>query len=163
MPIKYTAKSSRIVIDEKEDQYIDVRGIGVIEVAQLFNLHKDVVIEIYDRAVGRSKTGKFDNASLNEFVSEVLAAAPEVACFLIWQASDSDAEDLALVRRLPIGVQMAALEEIGKLTFASNGGVKNFLESVLRMSTSANALAQDLRKSPLSNSVLQNSGATAPS
>jgi len=57
---------------------------------------------------------------------------PEIVAHVIALASDA-ASEIAAVRKLPLDVQVLALEQIGKLTAKKYGGARNVVGTVVRL------------------------------
>lgn len=109
-----------------------VRGLALTDTTQLVALHKDSISGIFDQFSGR----KVDTIQTNEMVDVALALvehSPALVAHIIALAADA-IDDFDSIRKLPIDVQVEAIERIAKLTFALEGGVKKFAETVIRLS-----------------------------
>ncbi len=82
-------------------------------------------------------------ASAPEAVATIIALASEPAPSIAWVV---DPEDLEAARKLPFPVQIEALEKIGRLTFATEGGPKKVLETIIRVANGTSATIADLRR-----------------
>lgn len=166
MALKYTLKTKRIWIDQQADEYIEVRGIGLSEAAQLLSGHTEQATMLFDKLTAPKVKGKTALSEINieKLLSDMIVSAPAMVTHLIALASD-ETEQFDLISKLPVDVQFLAVEAIATLTFASNGGTKNFLETVFRMLASTNGLADQLRnaKIPQSMNGSQDSTGTVPS
>lgn len=143
MGMKYTLKTERIEFGE--DDWIEVRGLGLPDIMQLFDANGDSVQAVYDKFVGLDP-----NSISEEAAADPLALAgslaqmfPALIAHVIALAADVT-DSLYHVSKLPIDVQAAALEKIFKLTFAMSGGPKKFLETVVRMAGSVSGLNKEL-------------------
>jgi hypothetical protein len=143
VPIKFTPGEATIKFEP--DGELTVHGLTVPNIAVLVSVHKDKAESFYNRVSGLNKTNAID--SLSDVMAEAISTMPLVVSHIIAVAADAE-DEIDLVQKLPLDVQVAALEKIGELTFAMQGGPKNFLETVRRMAAGANRLADEV-KSPL--------------
>lgn len=144
MALKYTPKSGRIEFGD--DEFIEVRGLDVSDITQLFEVHQSIVAEIYDKVVGRDQ----DSITMQDaeaLYAEVVVMAPMLVNHLI-ALSASVPDQITLVGQLPLDVKIAALEKIAILTFQMSGGLGNFLEIVMRVAGKVRGLVKNL-KAPL--------------
>ncbi|TIW04167.1 MAG: hypothetical protein E5V74_07300 [Mesorhizobium sp.] len=144
MALKYTPKSGRIEFGD--DDFIEVRGLDVPDITQLFEVHQSLVAEIYDKVVGRDPDS-FTMQDADALYAEVVVMAPMLVNNLI-ALSASVPDQITLVGQLPLDVKVAALEKIAILTFQMSGGLGNFLEIVMRVAGKVRGLVKNL-KAPL--------------
>lgn len=110
-----------------------VRGLALTDTTQLVSMHKDKISEIFDQFSGRTP----DTIQTSEMVDLALALvehSPALVAHIIALAADA-LDEFDSIRKLPIDVQVAAIEKICELTFAMGGGAKKFAETVIRLST----------------------------
>ncbi|AEG53115.1 phage pre-tape measure protein [Sinorhizobium meliloti] len=138
MPLNYTLKYDSIKFTGGE---LSVRGLTVPDITQLVHIHQDAALSIYDRFKDPKMLGE---GSVESVAQELLGKFPSVVAHLIALAAD-EPHRLDDYAKLPIDVQVAALEKIAILTFAMEGGLKNFIETVTRIAASAGGLTDQLR------------------
>lgn len=102
-----------------------VRGLAVADISSLFRHHGETLNRVY---VDRIEADDFDLAAV---ARELITTAPLAVAELIALAAD-EPETWKTVLRLPLPVQIRALEAIAALTFESEADVKNFVEAVIR-------------------------------
>lgn len=133
----------QVTIEFGDGHSLSVRGLNVPDLTQLIEVHQDAARELYDRVTGRDGEviTTFDAGSL---AAALAATVPAMVAHTIALAADvpDRIEDVA---KLPIDVQVAALEKIAGLTLAMSGGLGNFLEMVTRISAGANHLIETLK------------------
>lgn len=144
MALKYTPMDGRIEFGD--DDFIEVRGLDVSDITQLFEVNQLVVAQIYDKVVGRDPDS-FTMTDVEQLYAELVVAFPSVVNHVIALAADS-LDQFVVVSRLPLDVKVAALERIGLMTFQMSGGLGNFLEIVMRVARKVRGLVKDL-KAPL--------------
>ncbi|TPI86362.1 hypothetical protein [Mesorhizobium sp. B2-8-9] len=144
MALKYTPQNGRI--DFGDDDFIEVRGLDVADITQLFEVNQDMVATIYDKVVGRDPKS-FTQDDVTAIYAEISVAFPAVVNHVIAMAADS-LDQFAIVSRLPLDVKIAALERISILTFQMSGGLGNFLEIVMRIAGRVRGLVKNI-KAPL--------------
>lgn len=143
MALKFTPQRKTIHFTGGE---IDVRGLSYPDLAQLVETHRDSATELYERFTGIRKDA-ITAEEAGSIALEVVTKMPAVAAHIVALAADVP-EDFEIVLRLPLDVLASALETTALLSFAMEGGLKNFLETVTRIATGANRLVDDI-KSPL--------------
>lgn len=106
----------------------DVRGIALDDLALLLKNHMadiDALIDIYEKEVREDVRV----TAIAQYAMGLVKEAPGLVANAIALCSDApDSVDKA--RRLPLAVQVKALEAIGRLTFEEAGGPKKFFESL---------------------------------
>lgn len=114
-----------------------VRGLSLDQVTILFSRRRPVMEDLFQRM----KDGNVQGISMDDardMGTSLLAYAPDLAAEIIMLASgDDDAESFDVAKSLPMPVQVEALEQIGRLTFATEGGVKKFLAQMIELMRSA--------------------------
>lgn len=145
MAFNVKIKTARIIVDPADpSNAFDVRAIGFPEVAQLIDANRALIEPLFDRSTGRDKKNPL--VDFDGLARDLLVSAPAVVTHVIALAADVDTpEELKTVRQLPLDVQTVALEEIARLTFASVGGAKNFLETAIRMMGEVSGLATEAK------------------
>lgn len=141
MALKRTLITETILFNGGE---ITVRGLTVPDISQLVQVHQDTAKSIYDRFSGKNADA-LSEQTVESLALEILGQFPAAVAHLIALCGD-EPELIAEYAKLPVDVQVAALEKIAVLTFAMEGGVKNFVETVTRIAASAGGLSKDLRQ-----------------
>lgn len=142
--MKYTLKTEAVKFEGGE---IVVRGLTVPDLSQLVEVHQDSAVAIYEKFSGKNPEA-LSEQTVESVALEILGKFPSAIAHLLYLC-DAEREPDATVEpyaSLPIDVQVAALEKIATLTFAMQGGVKNFVETVVRLVANAGGLSKELRK-----------------
>ncbi len=104
-----------------------VRGLCADDLALMVSLHLHEIVkalELYREQKGNIMA----SGSLAEFVMTFVRDFPAVATEVISAAADAHTDKAReVIGKLPITVQLAALNEITKLTMEDAGGLKNLL------------------------------------
>lgn len=140
---KLTLPMAVVEIPGSEDK-LAVRGISFAHISVMTQQHRDLLEALYHRFT--SDGSMPDNADVGAILKELIGVAPALVATIIVLACGDDPEDpevQAIAASLPMPVQAEALEQIMRLTFAREGGVKKLLETVIRATT---ALNQNLPK-----------------
>jgi len=111
----------------------DVRGLSVQDITILFTTHGASVDKIFSFIEGAHQGD--DGFDVKEFGADLIIKAPQVVAQMIALAADMP--DQAVAARMPLPVQIRALEQIYKLTIEETGGLTDFLALVLRLIQSA--------------------------
>lgn len=138
MALKFTPKVKRI--EFAEDNFIEVRGLGLADVSQLVDVHAQTAVEIFNKFTGRDSEA-FTVDDMATVAQQLLIKFPGVVAHTIALAAD-EPNQIDVISKLPVGAQVEALETIGQLTFEMQGGLGNFVETVTRLARGANGLAK---------------------
>lgn len=143
MALKFSIKKERIEFSDGD--YVEVRGLALPDISALVDAHTATAVELFDKFTGRDADSFTDNDA-GTLARELLIKFPAISTHVIALAADAvdQYDNIAL---LPPDVQVAALEKIAALTFQMQGGLGNFVETVLRLVKGANGLSTKL-KSP---------------
>lgn len=142
-----------------------VRGLSLDDLSTIVAKHGDVLAELFNET---AETGSIKAMTIASLAGELVRRAPEVAGMAIVLASDaldkfedegegggqadghSSVDDLVKMavattqaRRLPIHVQLDALQRIGALTFGTEGGIKKAWETIVSLLSGAQTLLRD--------------------
>lgn len=142
MALKITLKTERI--DFADGDFIEVRGLGVPDIMQLVEVHSETVSDLFDQFTGRDPNS-ITIDDLDQVPMALATRCPAIVAHVIALAADAQ-DQMDVVAKLPIDVQVAALEKIGTLTFGMQGGVKNFVETVTRIARGADGLIKEVKK-----------------
>lgn len=124
------------------DETIVLRGLSLPDVTTLIRNHGPALEGIFAKLqtqMGKDSETDFDLAGI---LNDLSTTAPlAIAEIIALSAGEPDAVPEATV--LPFPVQLEAIEKISRITFATEGGVKNFAETVIRLAKSlSGTLAQ---------------------
>lgn len=142
MALNFILRKRKIEFDDGENS-IEVRGLSVSDVSILIETHRDTAERLFDKFTGRHP----DSISMDEAADVALGMVtsfPTVMAHVIALAADAN-DRIGDVVQLPVDVQVAALEAVAALTISMTGGLKNFVEMVLRMAQGANHLVTELK------------------
>ena len=105
-----------------------VRGFSLEDITVLIDEQGEAVQKFFDQY---AQDGQFrSDASPIAAVMDVLRQAPDLAASIIARAAD-EAGTEPKIKKLPIGVQVDAMQKIADLTFEASGGPGNFVETVV--------------------------------
>lgn len=148
MALKYTVKTKDV--KDGDEVVGTVHGLSFNAIVGLINLNRDVVETLFNKFSGRdaesvteeeiASTGMEMLETAPVFVAQVIAAATDA-----FENYDPEAEDalnpLDTILSMPLGLQLAFLQEIMPLTFNAGGGVKKMLALALKASQGASQSA----------------------
>lgn len=131
-------KSIRIkreVVDVTDDQSFDVRAVSTNDLMVLVSEHGPTLGLIFGKLTGGAqKPGSLTTDTVQHLVFDMAREFPGIAAEIIALAADAyDSEGIKMAGDLPITVQVTAIEKVFHLTFASEGDIKKFVESLTRM------------------------------
>ncbi len=150
MPINYTLKYETI---EFTGGSISVRGLGTPEIIQLVAVHSETAMTLFSEI--QAKASKNEELDLAELIFSFLTRFQSAVAHAIALAAD-EPEQVLMISTLPVDVQMKALEVIGRLSFAMDGGAKKFWETVLKLATANSGLRE--KASQLTQTFMSGSG-----
>lgn len=141
MAIKYTIK--RVDVKDGEDVVGTVRGLSFNNLVGLINLNRPTVEALFNRFSGRDAESISED-EISTVGMEMLETAPLFVAQIIADAADAyegyDPEDesavnpLDTIMSMPVGLQLAFLQEIMPLTFNAGGGAKKMLALAIKAS-----------------------------
>lgn len=103
---------------------LTVRGLTFIDISALTHEHYDLLSKVFDGI----KVD--DDIDIKKIVGKFAPAMPPLAASIIACGCDEPAR-IDLASKLPFGTQIEALQKIGELTFATEGGVKAVFQMVM--------------------------------
>jgi len=104
----------------------DVRGLSLPDIIAIVHDYREDAVALFERFSN-------DEEVNGDILYKVIEMAPDLVALLINLASDGNKTTLPIARKLPIQVQLDALESIAGLTFDAEGGPKKLVETVVRM------------------------------
>ena len=138
MPLAaYKSKRERVTFGGGKDEFFDVRGISLPDVAMIIELHAGAVSSIVEMAQGQAEAFNSQNpqevsdAITNLIVSITRESPILVANLIAICADEEDAMTVALT--LPVTVQLDAMTKIAALTFRDLASVKKLAADVMRL------------------------------
>lgn len=114
------------------DEPLVVRGLGVVEAVHLARSFFTEMQNLFDKAVA----GELHGFDVEQSLLMLGEQGPRLIGNIIACAAD-EPDQWGNAMRLPLGVQLDALEKIGILTFGAEGGVEKFLGTVIKMLSGA--------------------------
>ena len=120
-----------------------VRGLSFSDLVLIANTHGPQAAMVFQKVTGGEKLTVGDVRSI---LAHIVPQVPDLAAAVIAMATDDyTPETIQVARRLNFQYQLAALEGILNNTFQSEAELKKFMESVVRMLTTATATVQQIR------------------
>lgn len=123
-----------------------VRGLSLEDVVPLVRQHGTALSTLFIEIAG-DRDNALDN--MQTLAGALAQAAPLAAAEIIalgaGEPGELDRADVATARRVPLPDQIAILERIGTLTFATEGSLKKALETVIRVARGMRAELQALQ------------------
>jgi len=128
----YTPPSAKVPIGS--DKTIIVTGLSLQAIEILIRTHLPDIEELFDLFVDGGNLGQDD---IKKLAVTLATRAPGFTANVIALAA-GEPDATANAAKLPFPVQLHALSDIGRLTFAEVGGVKKFMETVAGLLTAMN-------------------------
>jgi hypothetical protein len=116
-----------------------VRGLGIDSVMFLVRHHRDALETLFNRA----QDGELDLANAEKFALEMISSSG-ILCGMIIACGAGEPTEWQKAMQLPVTIQTEALYQIGVLTFAAEGGVEKFMQTVLSVMSGVAALPKSL-------------------
>lgn len=138
MGLSHLKLASETVVTPGGESF-SVRGLSFVDISAVVRPYGPQLGSLFDGF----KDGTFSLDDPTALLSNLINRAPEAAALVIAVAADE--EDVALAARLPFPVQLEALEKIAGLTFASEGGAKKVLETIIRVATGTTSALASLK------------------
>jgi len=145
----YELPSMKVIIDANNS--FDVRGIAFEDITRLVNKHGPVCVMIYTKFQDAKGKHGLRPETVGQLLSMAMGQFPEAVAELIALAAD-EPDMTAKVQKLPIGVQLDAIEKIIALTFSGEADVKKLVETVTRMAEGVTASLHNLQTASASGS-----------
>jgi hypothetical protein len=136
-------KHLKIAVETIESSAGDftVRGLNLDDIVAIVNAYRPELTELFGQI--QSDGENFSLADPTTLAESLGKAAPGSVAMII--AYGADEKDVDLVRAIPFPAQLEALEKIGKLTFATEGGPKKVVEIIIRILKGAMQTVADLK------------------
>ena len=128
-----------VAIEVPGNDPIVVRGLGIDSVMFLVRHHRDTLELLFSQAQnGEIKAENAELIALEVIGSSAVMAGMIIAC------GAGEPEEWQKAMQLPISIQAEALMQIGLMTFAADGGVEKFMQTVLTAMSGVAALPAKL-------------------
>lgn len=118
-----------------------VRGLSLADIATLVRSHADLMSDMFSKVAQDPENALSVAAVIG---ARLLDEAPALAVHAIALAADS-ADRIEDVARIPFPAQIAALETIARLTFATENDLKKVIETVIRTAQGMTGALQNLQ------------------
>lgn len=138
MALKYRQKT--VPIMDGDEQVGTVRGLAFNEIVGLIDANRPIVEALFDKFNGRDPksiaedeivaTGMEMIHSAPVFVAQIIAAASDA--YEDYEPTEDGETPIDVIMSMPLGLQMAFLNEIGPLTFSAGGGAKKLFALALK-------------------------------
>lgn len=133
------------------DQHVTLRGISADDLMKLFRAHGPDMIKLFNSLVGKYQAN-VDDANIVTVLLDAAEQAPDLIADLIVLAADTPAAERVaafnVAKRLPVPVQLKALQALVTLTLEDFGGVGELVETITHMTKGVNGLSKSLLASP---------------
>lgn len=114
-----------------ESATFPVRGLAVEDISRLVQRHAPALQLAFNKFLAMRSDDSLKESTLADLLSMFLSDFPDAVADVIALAADEPAQ-AEKVRKLPFGVQFAALEAVAVLTFTSEAEVKKTIETITR-------------------------------
>lgn len=108
-------------------QKLEVRGLGLAHITTLVAKHRDVLAELYTKAISGQLEGSAQDIALRMIKDFVPLASMTIAMGL---GSSSLEKQATKAAQLPLLIQVELLEKIFRLTLVNEGGLEKLMEIV---------------------------------
>jgi len=112
-----------------------VRGLGIDSVTFLVRHHRETLEVLFNK----SQSGEISAENAEQLAVEMISSSG-VMCAMIIACGAGEPDAWQTAMQLPISIQVEALFQIGVLTFAAEGGVEKFMQTVLSVMSGVAAL-----------------------
>ena len=139
MALKYKIKTRKIM--DGDDEVGTVHGLSLNHIVGLINTNRTAVEALFNKFQDKDEASLTDE-EVGSIGIELIEQAPVMVAQVIALASDAydgyDANDeeaaspLDTIMSMPVGLQLAFLQEIGDMTFSAGGGAKKMLALALK-------------------------------
>lgn len=124
-----------------------VRGLSSIDIEWLLRKHGDDFKTIWDEFLENDvKLTELRLEQIGPMIKQVISRIPNAMRDLIGVAADADEDDLVVLGKLPIGVQVSAVSQIVAITLNVDGDWSKTMETVMKMLGGANGALAELLK-----------------
>lgn len=118
---------------------IVVRGLGIDSVMFLVRNHRETLELLFSK----SQSGEITAENAEQLALEMISASG-VMCAMVIACGAGEPDEWQIAMQLPVSIQVEVLLQIGILTFAAEGGVEKFMQTVLSVMSGVAALPANL-------------------
>lgn len=134
-------RREKVYLDDED--FIEVRGLSLADLSELFSRHTSAVTQGFDQIVKNHVPGQpVDLNRIEGVIYDTLEAAPSLVGDIISTAMD-EPESAAMATKLPGGIQVQALKEIAQLSITSEAELKKVLGALTTAIRTLVALIQE--------------------
>lgn len=137
---EYTPKRRKVLFDGGE---FEVRAVSLSDVAGLISRHQDAVDRVAAILRAQEQFDFTDAQMTGEILLNVARESPYLVADLISSCAD-EPEAYEGAFRLPLTVQVDALQKIGEITFADMAALKKFAAGMKNLLTGLRQPATDM-------------------
>lgn len=127
----YIAPTKSVPLPGGQDP-LALRGLSLHDVAAIVRDYKQDITIVWKQFEGLISGQGVQNLDLSAVITVAMQSAPLLVAQIIATAAN-EPNEWDIVAKLPITVQLAAIQAVTDLTFEGEGGAKNVLEAVLRL------------------------------
>lgn len=144
MALKYTVKTRKIM--DGDDEVGTVHGLSLNHIVGLINNNRPAVEALFSKFQDKTESAMTDDEVASIGV-DMIEQAPLMVAQIIAFATDAyeghvavegEPTPLETILSMPVGLQLAFLQEIGDLTFSAGGGAKKMLALALKAARGGN-------------------------
>lgn len=151
----------REVIEVDETQTFKVRGITLFDLMQAVGDFGPQMALAFGKVTARDDSNPLTSADVKSRIRDLAKEFPDVLAAAIAMASDDySVEAMKIVKELPMGVQLDAIERIARLSFRSEAEIKKLVESLVRAMAGATGALTNA-KFPLGTGTGDSGGSSA--
>lgn len=136
------------VVCSGDKKVMEVRGLSFIDISTLINYHKSDLTNLIRLWNDFDKESNDDiQETISQFTFSLLTEAPGIIANLIATCADSR-DNVERIARLPISIQLSAVDAIVHLTSDDFGGMKAMLGKIAEyvVANAPNALKEEVAK-----------------
>ena|ERR1700712_3480857 len=127
-----------------------VRGLASIDIEYMVHKHGSDLKGLWDEFIEKDiDLTKMEVGQIAPLLKQVIGRIPTAMRDLIGLAADADEQDLVMLAKLPVGIQVTAVAQILGLTLGTDGDWSKTLEAVMKMLGGANGALGELLKQQL--------------
>lgn len=138
MALKYTVKTRKIM--DGDDEVGTVHGLSLNHIVGLINNNRPAVEALFNKFQDKTESAMTDDevASIGvDMIEQAPLMVAQIIAFATdaydgYVAVDGEPTPLDTILSMPVGLQLAFLQEIGDMTFSAGGGAKKMLALALK-------------------------------
>lgn len=123
-------KLATTAIEVPGNEPLVVRGLSMLDISALADIHLPALTLLFGQVVNRQSL-EMDSEGVLAFGQSIITTAPALAADVIARGT-GEPELSPIAAGLPFPTQLELLEAIIKLTFATEGALKNVVEIAVR-------------------------------